>query len=90
MNKCIFVVLLFFLISTTINQHKCCLIPKADQIRLATAGDMGVNVGWRLRVCSLEFINLAIIHDASSKQLTSTTVHGKSSSYRMNFAFGTF
>ncbi|CAF1383396.1 unnamed protein product, partial [Adineta ricciae] len=81
MNKCIFILHVFFLISITINQYKCCLIPRPDQIRLATAGDMAINVDWRLRVCPLEFINLTVIYDASSKQLTSTSVHDKSSSY---------
>ncbi|CAF1163928.1 unnamed protein product, partial [Adineta steineri] len=91
MVKCIFLLLLGLIPSIT--GFDFCFIKLApDQIRLASAGDTGVNVGWHIRTSLLNFSNPLsnpiVMFDTSPTKLTSKSVYIKSSSYEKNIELG--
>src|SRR3990167_10219917 len=93
MNKRIFLYLLIVVISSTTNVLSLCRKRVPDQIRLAFAGDTGVNVGWHVETCPFTTknpnSNPIVIFGLSPTTLTSTSINGKSSFYDMEFISGT-
>ncbi|CAF0802812.1 unnamed protein product, partial [Adineta steineri] len=91
MAKCIFFLLLR-VIPSIAGFDFCFKIFAPDQIRLASAGDTGVNVGWHIRTSLLDFsdplTNPIVMFDTSPTKLTSKSVYIKSSSYERNIGFG--
>ena len=94
MDKYIFFLLLLFVgFTSTILQPNFCIKPAPDQIRLAFAGDTGVNVGWHIRSYPNDTTNPnpypTVIFGTSSTQLNLTSVNGKSSFYTPGNISGT-
>jgi len=86
MNKRVF--LLYFLLAvvvSTIDTSVSCPQRVPDQIRLAFAGNDGVNVGWHLTACPLTTTNPnpnpIVIFGFSPTALQFTSINGKSSFY---------